>query len=284
MSEIPNWNLRLPVIASPLFIVSQPELVIAQCKAGVVGSFPALNARPQAQLDEWLHQISEELDAWNRCNPKSPAAPFAVNHIVHRTNKRLENDLEVAIQRKAPIAITSLGAREDVTNAVHASGGIVFHDVINISFPRKAVERGADGLIAVAAGADGHAGNFAFVQELRTWFDGPIALAGAIARGSSILAVRDARRFCLYRVTVYRHARGDGYGSIQKGNRGRPCGRHCQHEPIYRRARQLLARRHQGWRARPRQLADIGSFADELGIGREHGCQGMARHLGLRSR
>lgn len=186
-------RLRLPVIASPMFIVSGPELVIAQCKAGVVGSFPALNARPAAQLDEWICQIIEELAAWDRDHPDAPAAPFAVNHISHKTNDRLEHDLEVTCRRKVPVVITSLGARREVYDAVHASGGVVLHDVINAAHGRGAVEKGADGLIAVAAGAGGHAGPlspFALVQELREFFDGPLVLSGAIANGRSILAAQ----------------------------------------------------------------------------------------------
>ncbi|MCC7393343.1 MAG: nitronate monooxygenase [Sphingomonadaceae bacterium] len=186
-------NLRLPVIGSPLFIISGPELVIAQCKAGVVGSFPALNARPQSQLDEWLHQISEELAAWNRDHPERPAAPFAVNQIVHKSNDRLEADIATCAKWKVPITITSLGAREELNQAVHSWGGITLHDVINDRFARKAIEKGADGLIPVAAGAGGHAGTlspFALMQEIRSWFDGPIALSGAIGHGRSILAAR----------------------------------------------------------------------------------------------
>ncbi|MDE2487268.1 MAG: nitronate monooxygenase [Alphaproteobacteria bacterium] len=186
-------RLRLPVIGSPLFIISNPDLVIAQCKAGIVGSFPALNARPISMLDEWLHRISEELAAWDRDHPDTPAAPFAVNHIVHKTNDRLEQDLELSTKWKAPVVITSLGAREDVNAAVHSYGGVVLHDVINDTFARKAIDKGADGLIPVAAGAGGHAGRlspFAIVQELRQWFDGPIALSGAIANGASILAAQ----------------------------------------------------------------------------------------------
>ena len=186
-------RLRLPVIASPMFIVSSPELVIAQCKAGVVGSFPALNARPASQLDEWICQIIEELAAWDRDHPEAPAAPFAVNHISHKTNDRLEHDLEVTCRRKVPVVITSLGARREVYDAVHASGGVVLHDVINAAHGRGAVEKGADGLIAVAAGAGGHAGPlspFALVQELREFFDGPLVLSGAIANGRSILAAQ----------------------------------------------------------------------------------------------
>ncbi len=186
-------RLRLPVIGSPLFIVSGPELVIAQCKAGIVGSFPALNARPQTMLDEWLHQITEELATWNRSNPDRPAAPYAVNQIVHKSNDRLEADIATCAKWQVPITITSLGAREDLNQAVHGWGGIALHDVINDRFARKAIEKGADGLIPVAAGAGGHAGTlspFAFMQELREWFDGPIALSGAIGSGRSILAAQ----------------------------------------------------------------------------------------------
>ncbi len=186
-------KLRLPVIGSPLFIISGPELVIAQCKAGVVGSFPALNARPQAQLDEWLHQITEELSAHNRDNPDRPAAPYAVNQIVHKSNNRLEEDIATCAKWQVPITITSLGAREDLNQAVHGWGGIALHDVINDRFARKAIEKGADGLIPVAAGAGGHAGvvsPFALVQEIREWFDGPVALSGSIASGQAILGAQ----------------------------------------------------------------------------------------------
>ncbi len=186
-------RLRLPVIGSPLFIISGPELVIAQCKAGIVGSFPALNARPAAMLDEWLHRITEELAAYNRANPDAPAAPFAVNQIVHRSNDRLEADLITCAKWQVPIVITSLGAREDLNAAVHGWGGITLHDVIDDTFARKAVDKGADGLIAVAAGAGGHAGRqspFALIQEIRQWFDGPLALSGSIANGSAILAAQ----------------------------------------------------------------------------------------------
>lgn len=186
-------NLRLPVIGSPLFIVSGPELVIAQCKAGVVGSFPALNARPASQFDEWLHQITEELAAHNRDNPDCPAAPYAVNQIVHRSNNRLEEDIAICAKWQVPLTITSLGAREDLNQAVHGWGGIVMHDVINDRFAHKAIEKGADGLIPVAAGAGGHAGTtspFALMQEIREWFDGPVALSGSIAHGQSILAAQ----------------------------------------------------------------------------------------------
>ncbi len=186
-------QLRLPVIGSPMFLVSGPELVIAQCKAGIVGSFPALNARPQSLLDEWLHQIREELATWNRDHPESPAAPFAVNQIVHKSNARLEDDLATCAKHRVPIVITSLGAREDVNAAVQGWGGITLHDVINDRFARKAIEKGATGLIAVAAGAGGHAGTlspFALVQEIRQWFGGLLVLSGAIAHGRSILAAQ----------------------------------------------------------------------------------------------
>ena len=186
-------SLRLPVIGSPLFIISGPELVIAQCKAGIVGSFPALNARPQALLDEWLHRITEELAAHNRAHPDRPAAPYAVNQIVHKSNDRLDQDMATCAKWQVPITITSLGAREDLNAAVHAWGGITLHDVIDDRFARKAIEKGADGLIAVAAGAGGHAGRlspFAIVQEIRQWFDGPVALSGSIANGGAVLAAQ----------------------------------------------------------------------------------------------
>jgi nitronate monooxygenase len=186
-------NLPLPIIGSPLFIISNPKLVIEQCKAGVVGSMPALNARPAEQLDEWLAEITETLAAHDRANPDRPAAPFAINQIVHKSNDRLEHDMAMCAKYKVPIVITSLGARTDVNDAVHAWGGVVLHDIINNFFARKAIDKGADGLIAVAAGAGGHAGvksPFALVQEIREWFDGPIALSGAIATGDAVLAAQ----------------------------------------------------------------------------------------------
>ena len=188
-------KLRLPVIAAPLFIISTPELVIAQCKAGVVGSFPALNARPQPMLEEWLERITGALAAHDAAHPEAPSAPYAVNQIVHRSNDRLEADLAACVKFKVPIVITSLGARTDVFDAVHSYGGIVLHDIINDMFARKAIEKGADGLIAVAAGAGGHAGTtspFALLSEIRTWFDGPLALSGAISTGGAILAAQAA--------------------------------------------------------------------------------------------
>ncbi len=184
-------KLSIPVVGSPLFIISGPELVIAQCKAGVVGSFPSLNARPLEVLDDWLVQINEELDAYNQANPESPAAPFAVNQIVHNSNDRLMQDVELCVKHKVPIVITSLGARPEVFEAIHSYGGICLHDVINNRFAKKAIEKGADGLICVAAGAGGHAGTLspmAFIQEVREWFDGPVLLSGAISTGDSVLA------------------------------------------------------------------------------------------------
>lgn len=186
-------NLRIPVVASPMFIISHPPLVLAQCKAGIVGSFPALNARPESQLDDWLAEISEELASHNAANPDRPAAPFAVNQIVHKSNLRLDHDLAVCVKYKVPIVISSLGAREEVNEAIHSYGGIVLHDIIHDRHARKAIEKGADGLIAVAAGAGGHAGTlspFALIQEIRQWFDGPLLLSGAIATGGAILAAQ----------------------------------------------------------------------------------------------
>lgn len=195
MSKLPPVlrNLPFPLIGSPLFIISNPKLVIAQCKAGVVGSMPALNARPASLLDEWLAEITETLDAYNRANPDRPAAPFAINQIVHKSNDRLDHDMALCAKYKVPLVITSLGAREDVNQAVHDWGGVVLHDIINNKFAHKAIDKGADGLIAVAAGAGGHAGTkspFALVQEIREWFDGPLALSGSIATGDAILAAQ----------------------------------------------------------------------------------------------
>ncbi|MEY4099856.1 MAG: hypothetical protein RL300_1027 [Pseudomonadota bacterium] len=185
--------LPFPVIGSPLFIISNPKLVIAQCTAGVVGSIPALNARPAEQLEEWLIEITEALAAFRQAHPDQPVAPFAINQIVHKSNERLEHDMALCVKYKVPIIITSLGAREDINAAAHSYGGVVLHDVINNKHARKAIEKGADGLIAVAAGAGGHAGlksPFALVQEIRQWFDGPLALSGAIATGDAVLAAQ----------------------------------------------------------------------------------------------
>jgi nitronate monooxygenase len=185
--------LPLPIIGAPLFIISNPKLVVAQCTAGIVGSMPALNARPASQLDEWLAEITETLAAWDRDHPGQPAAPFAINQIVHKSNDRLEHDMQMCARYKVPIVITSLGARTDVNDAVHGWGGIVMHDIINNAFAKKAIEKGADGLIAVAAGAGGHAGvksPFALIAEIREWFEGPVALSGAISSGGGVLAAR----------------------------------------------------------------------------------------------
>ena len=195
MSKLPAPldSLPFPVIGSPLFIISNPKLVIAQCIAGVVGSMPALNARPAEQLEEWLIEITETLAAYNKANPDKPAAPFAINQIVHKSNERLEHDMAMCVKYKVPIIITSLGAREDINAAAHSYGGVVLHDVINNKHARKAIEKGADGLIAVAAGAGGHAGvksPFALIQEIRQWFDGPVALSGSISTGDAVLAAQ----------------------------------------------------------------------------------------------
>ena len=195
MSKLPAAlaNLPFPVIASPLFIISNPKMVIEQCKAGVVGSMPALNARPAEQLEEWLIEITETLAAYNKANPDKPAVPYAINQIVHKSNDRLEHDMAMCVKYKVPIIITSLGAREDINQAAHSYGGVVLHDIINNKFAHKAIEKGADGLIAVATGAGGHAGEkspFALIQEIRQWFDGPVALSGSIASGDAVLAAQ----------------------------------------------------------------------------------------------
>jgi nitronate monooxygenase len=195
MSKLPKalQHLSLPVIGSPLFIISNPKLVIEQCKAGIIGSMPALNARPAEQLEEWLTEITETLAAYNKAHPDAPAAPFAINQIVHKSNDRLDHDMQMCVKFKVPIIITSLGAREDINAAAHSYGGVVLHDIINNKFAHKAIEKGADGLIAVAAGAGGHAGvksPFALIQEIRQWFDGPVALSGSIATGGAVLAAQ----------------------------------------------------------------------------------------------
>ena len=211
-------RLRLPVVGAPLFIISGPEMVIAQCKAGIVGAFPALNARPASQLDEWLHQIREELATHDRAHPDRPAAPFAVNQIVHKSNDRLEQDVALCVKHEVPVVITSLGARQEVNQAIQGYGGITLHDIINDRFAEKAIEKGATGLIAVAAGAGGHAGTlspFALIQEIRAWFDGPLALSGSIASGAAILAARAAGADLAYIGSAFiatREARAaDGY-------------------------------------------------------------------------
>ncbi|MBU3070050.1 nitronate monooxygenase family protein [Aestuariicella sp. G3-2] len=193
LPDILKGRLSVPAVASPMFIVSNPTMVIEQCKAGVVGSFPSLNARGKGEFEQWLIQITEALDAYNAENPDKPAAPFAVNQIVHKSNDRLEEDLALCVKYKVPIVITSLGAREDVNQAIQSYGGITLHDIVNNSFAKKAVKKGANGLIAVATGAGGHAGNLspiALIQEIREWFDGPLLLSGCIATGDAILAAQ----------------------------------------------------------------------------------------------
>ncbi|MDG0970473.1 MAG: nitronate monooxygenase family protein [Porticoccaceae bacterium] len=193
LPPILSERLKLPIVAAPLFIISNPDLVIAQCKAGIVGSFPALNARPAEELDRWLEKITTELAEYDAANPDNPSAPFAVNQIVHGSNDRLQHDVEMCVKWKVPIVITSLGAKEFVNEAIHSYGGIVLHDIINDRFAKKAIEKGADGLIAVAAGAGGHAGAlspFALIQEIREWFDGPLLLSGSIANGDAVLAAQ----------------------------------------------------------------------------------------------
>src|SRR5450830_77134 len=195
MSRLPGAlnHLPLPIIGAPLFIISNPKLVIEQCKAGVVGAMPALNARPAAMLEDWLAEITEALAAHNQAHPERPAAPFAINQIVHKSNDRLERDMALCVKYKVPVIITSLGAREEINQAAHSYGGVVLHDIINNKFAHKAIEKGADGLVAVAAGAGGHAGvksPFALIQEIRQWFDGPLALSGAISTGGAVLAAQ----------------------------------------------------------------------------------------------
>ena len=220
-------TLRLPVVGAPLFIISNPDLVIAQCKAGIVGAFPTLNAREQEgepiMLEAWLKRITEELDRYNQANPDKPAAPYAANLIVHRSNVRLERDLEICVKWKVPVYITSLGAREEVYAAAHTYGATVLHDIINNTFAKKAIDKGADGLIAVAAGAGGHAGAlspFALIQEIRAWFDGPLLLSGAIANGNAVLAGRGyGRGPCLHRFGFYRDGRSQRPARIQTNAR-----------------------------------------------------------------
>ncbi len=276
-------NLPLPIIGAPLFIISNPKLVIAQCTSGVVGSMPALNARPAEQLDEWLAEITEALAAHDRAHPERPAAPFAINQIVHKSNDRLEHDLAVCARYKVPIVITSLGARTDLNEAVHGWGGIVLHDIINNTFAKKAIDKGADGLIAVAAGAGGHAGvksPFALVAEIREWFDGPIALSGAIASGGAVLAAQAMGADFAYVGSAFiateeararRRLQGDDRRQLER--------RHRLLEPVHGRPRQLPQGLDPRRRARPRRLAGERSDQDELRRRREEGLEG---HLGLR--
>ena len=282
-------KLRLPVVGAPLFIISHPALVIAQCKAGIVGAFPALNARPISQLDEWLHEITEALAAHDRAHPESPAAPFAVNQIVHKSNARLEEDMALTVKWKAPIVITSLGAREDVNAAVHGYGGLTLHDIINNRFAHKAIEKGADGLIAVAAGAGGHAGStspFALIQDIRDWFDGPLLLSGAIATGRAVLAAQVMGADLAYigsafvatpearAIEDYKQAIVDGDASDIIGS--------TYFTGIFGNYLQALDRQ---VRARPGQPAAGRGEDDEFRLPRvvgSQGSQGLARHLGQR--
>ena len=238
-------NLRLPMIGAPLFIISNPKLVIAQCTAGIVGSFPALNARPAEKLDEWLHEITEALAAHDAKHPDTPSAPFAVNQIVHRSNDRLEHDMEVCAKWKVPIVISSLGARTELNDAVHSWGGITLHDIIDDRFARKAIEKGADGLIAVAAGAGGHAGRwspFALVHEIRSWFDGPLILSGAIATGGAVLAAQAMGADLAYVGSPFiATPEANSSRRVQGGDRRSRRRRYRQHRPLHRRARQLSA-------------------------------------------
>ena len=288
LPSVLRGKLRLPVIGAPLFIISHPALVIAQCKAGIVGSFPALNARPISQLDEWLHEITEALAAHDRAHPESPAAPFAVNQIVHKSNARLEQDMALTVKWKAPIVITSLGAREDVNVAVHSYGGVTFHDIINVRFAHKAVEKGADGLIAVAAGAGGHAGPFspfALVQEIREWFDGPLALSGAIATGGAILAAQAMGADLAYIGSAFiatEEARAiEDYKQAIVAGRGRG---HRRLQPVHRRIRQLPQAVDRQGRARSRQSAAGRREDDELRLGRRARTRRRGATSGARAR
>ena len=280
-------RLRLPAVGAPLFIISHPALVIAQCKAGIVGAFPALNARPVSQLDEWLHEITEALAAHDRTHPERPAAPFAVNQIVHKSNARLEEDMALTVKWKAPIVITSLGAREDVNAAVHGYGGTTLHDVITDRFAHKAIEKGADGLIAVAAGAGGHAGSispFALVQDIRAWFDGPLLLSGAIATGQAILAAEAMGADLAYIGSAFiatKEARAiDAYKeAIVAGDASAVVGSSLFTGDL-RQLSQALDRQRGARSGKP---AGGRQVDDELHLARRRRSQGLARHLGQRT-
>ncbi len=276
-------KLRLPVVGAPQFIIANPELVIAQCKGGIVGGFPALNARPQTLLDDWLYRIKDELAAYDEAHPESPAAPYAVNQIVHKTNERLDADVAACVKHKAPIVITSLGARPEVNEAIHSYGGIVLHDVININFAKKALEKGADGLIAVAAGAGGHAGSLspiAFIHEIREFFDGPLLLSGAIATGKGILAAQAMGADLAYMGSAFiattEANAPEAYKQMIVDIRRR---RHRLFQPLHRRARQLSQGIDQRRRPRSRQPADERSEQDEFRRRLIEG-EGLEGHLG----
>jgi nitronate monooxygenase len=250
MSRLPGAlaHLPFPVIGSPLFIISNPKLVVAQCIAGVVGSMPALNARPAEQLEEWLIEITETLAAYNAAHPDRPAAPFAINQIVHKSNDRLEHDMALCVKYKVPIIITSLGAREDINAAAHSYGGVVLHDVINNKHAHKAIEKGADGLIAVAAGLGGHAGvksPFALIQEIRQWFDGPWrSVAPSLQWRCGVGRTGHGCRLCLHRLGLHCHRRSACCRGLQAGHCGQQFRRHRLQQPVYRRAWQLPGPQH----------------------------------------
>jgi nitronate monooxygenase len=281
-------RLRLPVIGSPLFIISNPDLVIAQCKAGIVGSFPALNARPASMLDEWLHRITEELAAWDRDHPEAPSAPFAVNHIVHKSSDRLEHDVEATTKWKAPIIITSLGAREDVNAAVHSYGGTVLHDVINDKFARKAIEKGADGLIPVAAGAGGHAGPPVAVRPdpgpagVVRWADRAVGLDRPRPRGAG--RPGDGRGPGLCGLGLHRDEGSQRRPGLPGHDRGLDRRGHHLHEPLHRRARQLPDASIIKAGLDPANLPTSDAVGDEFRFGRQLQGQSLARYLGLRPR
>ena len=288
MSHLPKalQKLSIPVIGAPLFIISNPKLVIEQCKAGIIGSMPALNARPASQLDEWLHEITETLAAYDRAHPDAPAAPFAINQIVHKSNDRLEHDMEMVVKYKVPVIITSLGARTDVNDAIHSYGGIVLHDIINNMFAHKAVEKGADGLIAVAAGAGGHAGiksPFALIQEIRQWFDGPLVLSGSIATGGAVLAAQamgaDFGYIGSAFIATHEARASDAYKQAIVDVQ---FGRHRVLEPVHRRARQLPEAVDPRCGAGPGQPSGRRRQGHELRRRRGLQGQGMEGRLGLR--
>ena len=291
MPALFKGRLSIPVIGAPLFIISVPDLVIAQCKAGIVGSFPALNARPPELLDEWLVRIKQELAAHDKAHPDRPSAPFAVNQIVHRSNNRLEQDLALCEKHKVPIIITSLGAREELNQAAHRWGGIVFHDVINQKFAHKAIEKGADGLILVAAGAGGHAGvisPFAFVAETRQWFDGPIALSGAIGNGRAIRAARLLGADFAYIGSAFIATIGGECGrGLQADDHHLDRGRHRLFQPLHRRARQLPEAVDRGGRHGSRQSSAVRRVENEFRhrrLRRARQAESLEGNLGQRAR
>ena len=290
MSKLPPPlnQLPFPVIAAPLFIISNPRLVIAQCQAGVVGSMPALNARPAEQLADWLAEITETLATYNAAHPQQPAAPFAINQIVHKSNARLEHDMALCVQYKVPIVITSLGAREDVNAAAHSYGGVVLHDVINNKHARKAIEKGADGLIAVAAGAGGHAGvksPFALVQEIRQWFDGPLVLSGAIATGAAVLAAQAMGADFAYIGSAFiatEEARAEqAYKQCIVSSNSDDI---VLQQPVYRRPRQLPGPQHPRGRHGPGASALQRPQCHELWRQYAQRSQGLERNLGAAAR